>query len=73
MPIPSAYRLGSSIGHVQAIEIWNKPNLGREWGGQPISARSAAEYVRLLSGAYAAAKATYTAVQSACQNGSLPR
>jgi polysaccharide biosynthesis protein PslG len=50
------YRSGSSVGTVQAIEIWNEPNLKREWGNQPISRQSAADYVRLLSLAYAAAK-----------------
>src|SRR5205814_1493989 len=47
------YRTGSPYGHVDAIEVWNEPNLGREWGGQPIDRRSAADYVRLLSVAYA--------------------
>ena len=51
------YSPGSSIGHVAAIEVWNEPNLDREWGNQPISRQSAADYVRLLGGAYAAAKA----------------
>jgi len=42
-------------GQVQAIEVWNEPNLDREWGNQPINAQSAADYVRLLGGAYSAA------------------
>jgi hypothetical protein len=46
-----------NIGRVYAVEIWNEPNLDREWGNQPISSQSAADYVRLLGGAYAAAKA----------------
>jgi hypothetical protein len=46
-----------NIGRVYAVEIWNEPNLDREWGNQPISSHSAADYVRLLGGAYAAAKA----------------
>jgi hypothetical protein len=50
------YRLASPIGRVQAIEIWNEPNLTRQWGGQPINQQSAADYVRLLSGAYLATK-----------------
>ena len=53
----SRYRHGSPIGRVQAIEIWNEPNLEREWGKQPINAASAADYVRLLGGAYQAAHA----------------
>ena len=44
-------------GRVQAIEVWNEPNLDREWGNQPISRESAADYVRLLGGAYSAAHA----------------
>jgi hypothetical protein len=51
------YKSGSSIGRVQAIEVWNEPNLDREWGNQPINASSAADYVRLLGGAYLAAHA----------------
>jgi hypothetical protein len=50
------YRLGSPIGQVQAIEIWNEPNITREWGDQPIDQHSATDYVRLLSGGYDAAK-----------------
>ena len=53
----SRYRAGSPIGHVRAIEVWNEPNLDREWGNQPINADSAADYVRLLGGAYQAAHA----------------
>ncbi len=49
------YSTGSAIGRVHAIEVWNEPNLDREWGNQPISPDSAADYVRLLGGAYAAA------------------
>ena len=49
------YKQGSTRGTVQAIEIWNEVNLQREWGS-PISQQSAADYIRLLSGAYRAAK-----------------
>ena len=39
---------------IHAVEIWNEPNLRREWNnGQPLSGAS---YVRLLSGAYTAVK-----------------
>jgi hypothetical protein len=51
----SRYGPASTIGQVEAIEVWNEPNLDREWGNQPINAASAADYVRLLSGAYQAA------------------
>lgn len=40
-------------GRVQAYEIWNEPNVRREWEGAPLSA---ADYVRLLEGAYRAIK-----------------
>lgn len=39
-----------------AIEIWNEPNLGREWRGGTLSG---AEYVRLLAGAYQTVKSEY--------------
>ena len=51
------YRVGSPIGRVHAVELWNEPNLDREWGNQPINQASAADYVRLLGGAYQAAHA----------------
>jgi uncharacterized protein YraI len=41
-------------GRVGAYEIWNEQNLKREWEGAPLSA---ADYVRLLKGAYQAIKA----------------
>jgi hypothetical protein len=52
----SRYGEDSTIGRVHAIQVWNEPNLSREWGEQPISRASAAEYVRLLGLAYHAAK-----------------
>ena len=48
----SRYKTGSSIGTVEAIEVWNEPNIDREWGMQPINRLQAADYVRLLTGAY---------------------
>ncbi len=53
----SRYKAGSSIGQVQAIEVWNEVNLNREWGMAPINRQQAADYVRLLQGAYRAAHA----------------
>jgi polysaccharide biosynthesis protein PslG len=44
----SRYGEGSSIGRVQAVEIWNEPNLTREWGHQLITRQSAADYAQLL-------------------------
>lgn len=49
------YKTGSPYGHVDAIEIWNEPNLRSEWGGT-ISQQTAAEYVQMLSLSYAAIK-----------------
>src|SRR5579864_6886310 len=51
------YRPGSTVGTVDAIEVWNEVNLNREWGNQPISQQQAADYVRFLSLAYRAAHA----------------
>jgi len=36
-------------GRIQAYQIWNEPNLAREWGGQPPNPQ---EYTRLLRIAY---------------------
>ena len=41
-------------GRIQAYEIWNEPNLAREWGDRP---PNAAEYVELLKLAYRRIKA----------------
>src|SRR5215217_4888899 len=54
--IVDRYKSGSSLGEVNAIEIWNEPNLDREWGGAVINESSAKDYVRLLKLAYTAAK-----------------
>ena len=51
------YSSNSPIGTMQAIEVWNEPNLAREWGGAPVNEAQAADYVRLLKTAYEAAKA----------------
>ena len=49
----SRYKTGSPYGTIHAYEIWNEPNLAREWGNQP---PNASEYVQLLKTAYLAAK-----------------
>lgn len=41
-------------GRIDAYEVWNEPNLAREWGGQ---SPSAAQYVELLKVGYTALKA----------------
>jgi polysaccharide biosynthesis protein PslG len=48
----SRYRAGSEIGQLHAIQVWNEPNLGREWANQPIGPA----HMRLLKVAYEAAK-----------------
>lgn len=48
--------MGRYKGKVQAIEIWNEPNLRREWNGGTLSG---AEYVQLLALGYEAVKNTY--------------
>src|SRR5438094_3864842 len=40
-------------GRIQAYEIWNEPNLDREWGRRP---PNAGEYVQLLKASYDAIK-----------------
>ena len=56
------YKSGSPRGTVHAVEIWNEPNIDREWGGATIDAAQAADYVRLLELAYKAAKSADPAV-----------
>lgn len=41
-------------GRIDAYEIWNEPNLAREWGGRPPDPLA---YTRLLKASYAAIKA----------------
>ena len=41
-------------GKVQAVQLWNEPNLYHEWGREPLDA---ARYVRLLCDGYSAVKA----------------
>lgn len=41
-------------GRIHAYQIWNEPNLAREWGDRP---PNAGEYVRMLQAAYSAVKA----------------
>ena len=48
------YSYGGATGRIHAIEVWNEPNLSREWGE---NTPNAAGYVQLLKAAYQAAKA----------------
>jgi hypothetical protein len=41
-------------GRIQAYQVWNEPNLAREWGDRP---PNPAEYAAMLRGAYQAIKA----------------
>jgi hypothetical protein len=41
-------------GRIDAYQIWNEPNLAREWGNRP---PNAAEYTQMLKSAYEAIKA----------------
>jgi hypothetical protein len=40
-------------GRIRAYQVWNEPNLAREWGNKPPSAK---EYTEMLKKAYAAIK-----------------
>ena len=51
------YRAGSPLGTIEAIEVWNEPNLSREWGGGRIDREQAGHYVAMLSQAYERVKA----------------
>jgi hypothetical protein len=53
--VANRYKPGSTYGTVSAIEIWNEPNLQREWG-DPISQQSAAQYVQMVKRSYQAIK-----------------
>ena len=50
------YANGSPKGTIHAIQVWNEPNLSREWGGtgvEPIiNRRAAVDYMSLLRQAY---------------------
>ncbi|MCL4459985.1 MAG: hypothetical protein M1136_06790 [Chloroflexi bacterium] len=51
--LASRYKNGSPYGQIDAYEIWNEPNLAREWGGRPPNVK---EYVTLLKLAYQSIK-----------------
>jgi polysaccharide biosynthesis protein PslG len=50
------FRAGSPNGTVRAVQLWNEPNLSREWGGLPMGPDSAAQYTSMLCSGYTAAK-----------------
>jgi uncharacterized protein YraI len=52
--VANRYNCGpSAVGCIQAFQVWNEPNLAREWGGAP---PNPAEYTAFLGKAYAAIK-----------------
>ena len=51
------YREGSPKGTIQAIQVWNEPNLDREWGGAMINRDQAAQYMHMLKETYTLVKA----------------
>ena len=52
--LASRYNCGpSAVGCIQGYQVWNEPNLAREWGG---NRPNPAEYVQFLGQAYAAVK-----------------
>ena len=53
------YKTGSPFGRIHAVEIWNEPNLSREWGDK---APNPAGYVALLKAGYEGAKRADPAV-----------
>jgi polysaccharide biosynthesis protein PslG len=60
--LATRYRSGSPFGHIDAIEVWNEPNLKREWG-DTISHQSAADYVQMLKLSYIAVKSVDPTIQ----------
>jgi len=42
------YRADSPKGTIQAIQVWNEPNLNREWGGALINRDQAKQYMYML-------------------------
>jgi hypothetical protein len=46
----------ASAGRVDAIQIWNEPNLAREWGNRPINQQQAGDYVNMLRLAFQASR-----------------
>jgi aryl-phospho-beta-D-glucosidase BglC (GH1 family) len=51
------YRDGSPKGTIQAIQVWNEPNLAREWGGATIDREQASQYMYLLKRTHQMVKA----------------
>ena len=56
------FKAGSPNGTVRAVQLWNEPNLSREWGNAPLGDGSASEYVTMLCAGYDAAKSAASEV-----------
>ncbi|MFN0074408.1 MAG: hypothetical protein ACKVVP_23245 [Chloroflexota bacterium] len=50
------YRTDSPVGRVHAVQIWNEPNLTRDWGEKQIDKKAAGEYAYLLKETYRSIK-----------------
>ena len=56
------YRAQSPYGDVDAIEVWNEPNLQREWG-ETDPPPECGEMLRMLKLTYAAVKSVDPSIQ----------
>jgi hypothetical protein len=54
--LANRYKAGGTHGTIDAIQVWNEPNLSREWGNGTIDRDQAAQYMYML-------KETYTTVK----------
>jgi polysaccharide biosynthesis protein PslG len=50
--VANRYRAGSAKGTIDAIQVWNEPNLSREWGNAIIDRDQAAQYMYMLKETY---------------------
>ena len=55
--LTARYAEGSPRGTIQAVEVWNEPNLSRDWGGSTIDRDQAAQYMYMLKETYRGVKA----------------
>lgn len=55
--LANRYKAGGTHGVIDAIQVWNEPNLSREWGNGVIDRDQAAQYMYMLKETYTAVKA----------------
>lgn len=55
--VANRYRSGSPKGTIDAIQVWNEPNLSREWGNSIVDRDQAAQYMYMLKETYTLVKA----------------